>query len=170
MNRMSEIRLEKVTINMGAGESGQKLENCKKILEVITGKKVVVTRTHKRTLFGVAKKRPIGVKITIRGEEGMVFLKRLLEAVENKLSVSQFSDGNFSFGINEYIHVPGVKYDPDIGILGMDVCVTLERPGFRVKRRRIRPQKIGKKHKITKNESIEWVKKKFGVNIEGEQA
>jgi len=167
MNPMREVRLEKVTVNMGAGESGPKLEKCKKIMETLTGKKVVITLTHKRTTFGVAKKRPIGVKVTLRGEEAMEFLKRVLQAVENKLSYSQFDDnGNFSFGIREYIHIPGMKYDPDVGILGMDVCVTLERPGFRVKKRRIRPGKIGKSHRISKGEAVEWAKENLGVEIE----
>ena len=166
MNLMREIRLEKVTVNMGAGESGPKLEKCKKIMENLTGKRVVITSTHKRSTFGVAKKRPIGVKTTLRGKEAEDFLKRVLQAVENTLSYSQFDDtGNFSFGIKEYIHIPEMKYDPDVGILGMDICVTLSRPGFRVKKRRIRPQKIGRTHKISREDAIEWAKKSLGIKI-----
>ena len=166
MNPMREIRLEKVTLNMGAGEAGPKLEKCKKIMELLTGKKVVITKTRKRTTF-MAKNRPIGVKTVLRGKEAVEILKRLLEAVENKIKESQFDEnGNFSFGIKEYIHIPGMKYDPDIGILGLDVCVTVERPGYRVKKRRIRPGKIGKNHRITKQEAIEWAKKFFGIEIE----
>ncbi len=164
-NPMREVRLEKVTINMGAGEAGPKLEKCKSLLESILGKKVVITRTHKRTTFGMAKNRPIGVKVTLRGDEAFEWLKKFLQAVENRLKESQFSDGNFSFGVKEYIHIPGVKYNPEIGILGMDVCVTLERPGFRIKRRKIRRKKIGKKHRISKEETIKWAKEKLGVEI-----
>ena len=169
---MKTIKLEKLTINMGAGEPGPKLDKSKAIMEKITGKKVVVTRTHKRTTFGGAKKRPIGVKVTIRGRDAMELLGRLLQAVENRLNPTQFdSSGNFSFGINEYIHIPGIKYDPDVGILGMDVCVTLERPGFRVKRKRTRQGKIGKNHIITPAESMDWARKNFGIEIrkEGEE-
>ena len=72
-----------------------------------------------------------------------------------------------SIGLKEYIDLPNVNYDPDIGIVGMDVSVTLERPGFRVKKRRIKKSKIGKKHLISKGETIEWLKKKFGVRIIG---
>ncbi len=166
-NPMREIRLEKVTINAGAGEAGPKLEKSKAMLEKITGKKVVITRTHKRSTFGVAKDRPIGVKVTLRGNDAMETLKRLLGAIDNKLKTSQFdANGNFSFGIAEYIHVPGMKYDPDIGILGFDVCVTLERPGYRVKKRRYRKGKIGKSHRIKPEESIEWAKKELGVKVE----
>ena len=170
MNKMREIRLEKLTLNMGAGESGPKVEKSKTIMEKITGKRVVITKTQKRTTFGMAQKRNIGIKVTLRGKEAKDLLKRLLEAVENKLKPSQFdSSGNFSFGIHEYIHIPGIKYDPDVGILGMDVCVTLERPGFRVKRKIIRPGKVGKKHMITPAESMEWTKKEFGVEVKEEE-
>ncbi len=165
-NPMRKIRIEKITVNIGVGESGPKLEKAKKLLEKLTEKKVVITKTHKRTTFGTAKGRPIGVKITLRKEDAVNFLKKALQAVENKLKSSQFdNNGNFSFGIAEYISIPGYKYDPEIGILGMDVCVTLERPGFRVKRRRMRKAKIGKTHKITPQEAINWVKENFGVEV-----
>ncbi|MEM7816114.1 MAG: 50S ribosomal protein L5 [Candidatus Aenigmatarchaeota archaeon] len=163
---MREIRLAKVTINMGAGESGPKLEKCRKIIEIVTGKKSVTTITKKRSTFGVAKHRPIGVKVTVRGEEAKSLLKKLLHAVDNKLKESCFDEnGNFSFGIQEYIHIPGVRYDPDVGILGMDVAVTLERPGFRIKKRRIRHSVIGKSHRIKKEEAIDWARKNLNVEI-----
>lgn len=167
MNPMREIRLEKITLNTGAGEPGPILEKSQKMLEKITGKKVVITRTHKRTTFGVAKKRPIGAMTTLRGEHAKEMLERLLQAVERNLKKSYFDkNGNFSFGIKEYIHIPGIKYEPDIGILGFDIAVTLIRPGYRVKERMIRPSKIGKNHRIKPEESMEWAKKEFGVTIE----
>lgn len=166
MSKMRKIRLEKVTINVGAGEAGPKLESAKKLVEKFSENKIVVTKTHRRTTFGVAKNRPIGAKITLRGEGAKEFLKAALSSLDNRLKFSHFdNNGNFSIGIKEYIHIPGVKYDPDIGILGMDVCVTLERPGFRIKRRKVRPKKIGRKHRITREEAQEWVKKEFGVEI-----
>lgn len=167
---MRRIRLEKITINVGAGEPGPKLEKSKKILEKISGKKVLVTRTHRRTTFGVPAKKPIGAKVTLRGNAARDVLKNMLQAVDNRLKPSQFDvNGNFSFGIDEYINIPGVKYDPDIGILGMDVCVTLERPGFRIKKRRIKPKKVGKGHRILKEEAAEWAKKEFGVRVTEEE-
>ena len=170
MNPMREIRLEKITINIGAGEAGPKLEMAKKLLEKLTQGKVVVTKTHKRTTFGVGKKRPIGVKITLRGEKAIEFLKNALKANENRLSPAQFDEnGNFSIGIKEYIDLPGVKYDPEIGIMGMDVCVTLERPGFRIKKRKVKRKRVGKRHRITKEEAIEWVKKQFEVDVSEEE-
>jgi large subunit ribosomal protein L5 len=163
MNPMRSIRLEKITLNIGAGEPGPKLDKSKTIIEKISGKKAVITSTRKRTTFGGAKGRPIGTKVTVRGSEAEEMLKKLLQAVDNRIMPGQFSAGNFSFGIGEYINIPGIKYDPDVGIMGMDVCVTFTRPGFRVSRKRIRPRKIGKAHKITKEETIEYAQKAFNV-------
>jgi len=163
MNPMQNIRIEKITLNIGCGEVGEKLDKAKKLLEVLTAKKVVITSTHKRTTFGTAKGRPIGCKVTLRGKNAEEFFKKALDAVDFKLSKSVFDkQGSFSFGIKEHISIPGVRYDPDIGIFGMDVCVSLERPGFRVKRKKIW-KKIGKKHLIKPEEAMDWVVKNYKV-------
>lgn len=165
MNNMRKIRIEKITINIGCGEAREKLEKAKMLLEKLTGKKVVITNTRKRTTFGSAKGMPIGCKVTLRRKDAEEFLKKAFEARDKKLSKNIFdSQGNFSFGIKEHIDIPGVRYDPDIGIFGMDVCVTLERPGFRVKRRKI-PDKIGKNHLIKPEDAIDWVSKNYGVEV-----
>ena len=77
--------------------------------------------------------------------------------------------GNVSFGIPEYIDIPGVKYDVDIGIIGLEVCITLERPGFRVKRRKQKNAKVGVKHTITQKEAIDFMQKKFKIKVEEEE-
>jgi len=165
MNPMREIRIEKITINIGCGEAGEKLEKAKKLLEKLTNRKIMITRTHRRTTFGMAKGRAIGCKVTLREKEAEEFLKKALDAIDNKLSESVFdSQGNFSFGLKEHIDIPGVRYDPEIGIFGMDVCITLERRGFRVKRKKL-SHKIGKRHLITSEEAKEWVVKNYGVKI-----
>jgi large subunit ribosomal protein L5 len=165
MNAMRNIRIEKVTINIGCGDSGEKLDKAKSLLEELTNKKVVITRTHGRTTFGMAKNRPIGCKVTMRGKYAEEFLVRALEAVDKKLPRTVFdSSGNLSFGIKEHIDIKGVRYDPTIGIFGMDVSITLERPGFRVKRKKI-SSKVGKKHLINPEEAAEWFAKKFEVQI-----
>jgi large subunit ribosomal protein L5 len=166
MNRMKEIRLEKVTLNMCTGAPGPELEKAKKLLGMISGRKVVKTKSRKRSTFGVAKGREIGVMTTLRGEEARELLSKLFKAVDNKIQSSQFdSSGNFSIGLAEYINIPGVEYDPEIGIVGFDISVTLERPGFRVKRRKHMRQGVGKPHRITAGEAIEWVRKEFGVEV-----
>jgi large subunit ribosomal protein L5 len=165
MNPMQNIRIEKITLNIGCGDSGEKLEKAKKLLEVLTTKKVVITNTHKRTTFGMAKGRPIGCKVTLRGKDAEEFFKKALDAVDFKLSKNVFDkQGSFSFGIKEHISLPGVRYDPDIGIFGMDVSVSLEKPGFRIKRKKI-PKRIGKSHLIKPEEAMDWIAKNYKVEI-----
>ena len=165
MNPMRNIRIEKITINIGCGDAGEKLERAKSLLEKLTDKKVVITKTRNRTTFGATKGKPIGCKVTLRGKDAREFLKKAFDAVENKLSKNVFdAQGSFSFGVKEHIDIPGVRYDPEIGIFGMDVCVTLERPGFRVKRKRMK-SKIGKEHLIKPEEALEWASKSYGVEI-----
>jgi large subunit ribosomal protein L5 len=79
------------------------------------------------------------------------------------------NEGNFAFGIKEYIDIPGSKYDMSIGIIGLEVAVTLNRPGARIKKRRIRQKKIPQRHRITKEETKEFLKEKFNVKFEGEE-
>jgi len=166
MNQMKAIRVGKVTLNMGFKDDTS-LEKAKKLLSSLATGKVVVTKTRKRSTFGPAKGRDIGVMVTVRGEEALKLLDRLLESRERKVKESSFdATGNFSFGVEECINIPGMKYDPDIGILGMDVCVTLERPGYRVAKRRTKRSKVGEAHRIKKEEAVEFATKTLGVNIE----
>jgi len=167
---MREPVIEKVTINIGVGEAGEKVEKAVALLQKITGRKPVKTKTMKRIpAFGIRPKQFIGAKVTLRGKEAEEFLKKAFEAIGNRIKASWFDEfGNFSFGIKEYIDLPGVRYDPEIGIFGMDVCVTMGRKGYRVKRRRIKRSRIGKRHLLTKEEAIEFIKKKFGVEVEEE--
>jgi large subunit ribosomal protein L5 len=115
----------------------------------------------------VAKGREIGVMTTLRGPGAKELLEKLLQSLENKMKASQFDEnGNFSLGIEEYINIPGVSYDPEIGIMGFDVAVTLERPGYRVRKRSYARTMVGKQHRITPEEAMEWVRHEFGVKIE----
>lgn len=162
MNKMREIRIGKIVLNIGCG-AGYLIANAKKILEKISGKKVIIIKSNKRSTFGFPKGKDIGCKVTIR-ENTKNFLKRLLETKEI-LEESNFDDtGNLSFGIKEYIDVPGMEYDPSIVMTGFDVSVTLERPGYSVKKRKI-SSKIGKRHIIKKEEAIEFIKKEFEVKV-----
>jgi large subunit ribosomal protein L5 len=166
-NPMRAIKLAKVTVHINVGKSGEVLERARKVLEEITSQKTC-TKQAKSTIkdFGIREGEPIACLTTLRGERAAAFLKRALEAVSNALKGSSFDDnGNFAFGIKEHIEIPGTKYVPELGIFGMDVIGTLERPGYRIKRRRIRPAPIGKSHRITKEEATKFVAEKFGVQI-----
>jgi len=170
MNPMRNIRIEKVTLNIGAGRAPERLDKGIKLISNITGLKPVKTVTNKRIpTWNLRPGLSIGCKLTIRGRNAKELLAKLLQAKDNKLNEKQFDDqGNVAFGIHEYIDIPGVSYDPEIGIMGLEVCVTLERPGFRIKRRRIKKKKIGSRHRIPKQEAIEFMKKEFKLGVGGE--
>ncbi|MFM7797324.1 MAG: 50S ribosomal protein L5 [Candidatus Nitrosotenuis sp.] len=166
-NEMRTIRLEKVVLNMGVGKSGDAIEIAKRALDQISGKKSCA-RDAKGTQrdWGVRKGEPIGVAVTIRDEDARVLLKRLLDAVGNRLKGRSFDNfGNVSFGIKEHIDIPGIKYDPQIGILGMEVAVTLTRPGFSIRLRSRHKASVGTVHRITREESQEFLTRDFGVTI-----
>jgi len=166
-NPMREIKIAKVTLNIGAGKNEDLLKKGLVLLQKLSPVKPVKTVTQKRIpTWSLRPGLAIGGKVTIRkGAEAL--LKRLLVAKENILKSSNFDQsGNFSFGIPEYIDIEGLEYDPDLKIIGLEAAVTLERPGFRIKRRKICQVKVGKSHKITKEEAVAFVKERLGVEVE----
>ena len=166
-NLMKKISLAKVVLNMGVGQSGDPIEIGKKALEQITGKKPNARNAKKSQRdWGVRKGEPIGIAVTVRGNDATKLLKRLLVAKDNQIMERAIgNEGNLSFGLKEHIDIPEIKYDPKIGILGLDVSVSLTRPGFNIKLRSRRKTKVGKNHRITKNETIKFLTEEFGVKI-----
>ncbi|MBW2965385.1 50S ribosomal protein L5 [Candidatus Woesearchaeota archaeon] len=168
MTGLKDIKVAKVTLNIGAGKSTDKLEKGLLLLEMLSGLKPVKTISKKRiAAWGIRQGLPIGCKVTLRGEKAAELLKKLLGALDNKLDTRQFdNEGNMSFGIREYIDIPGVEYQPEIGVLGLQVCASLERPGFRIKRRKLQKKKIGHQHRVTQQDAIEFMKSNFNVIFE----
>jgi len=168
MNPMRNIRIEKVTLNIGAGKDAARLEKGMGLLKNITGVDPVKTFTRKRIPeWGLRPGLAIGCKVTLRKDMADKILARLIDAKEHKLTRRQFdNEGNVAFGIHEYMDIPGVKYDPAIGIMGLEVCITLERPGFRIKRRGIQRKRIPVRHKISKEEAIAFIKEKCNVRVD----
>jgi large subunit ribosomal protein L5 len=166
-NPMKKPFLEKVVLNIGVGGGGEELERAVAVLEQITGKSAVKTLSKVNIKeFNLRKGRPIGTKITIRGIDAEKLLKRLLIVNNNKVLRQSFDDyGSFGFGVREHISIPGMDYDADIGIWGLDVCGRIVRPGMRVKYRRSGRSKIPKEHYVSKFEAQYFLKKHFGVNI-----
>lgn len=166
-NIMRSIKIAKITLNIGAGKNEEILKKGIKLLKKLTPLSPVKTTTNKRIPgWGLRPGLQIGCKVTVR-KNTKELLKKLLIAKENTLSSKNFDDnGNFSFGVPEYIDIEGLEYDPELKIMGLEVAVTLERPGFRTKHRKIKTKSIGNKHKITKEEAIAFVTDKMSIKIE----
>lgn len=164
---MLRPRIEKVVVNMGVGKSGEPLEKAVRVLKEITGH-TPCRRKAKTSIrdFGIRKGESIACIVTLREREALDFLKKVLTVADNRVSGRSFDkQGNFSFGLKEHIELPGVRYDPDVGIFGMDICVSVTRPGYRVKNRRKEKAKIGSDHILTQEESMIFVRDTLGVEI-----
>ena len=164
---MLKPKIEKVVVNISVGKSGEPLEKATRVLKEITGQTPCKRRAKDSIRdFNIRKGESIACIVTLRHEKALEFLNKALPVVDKKLSARSFDkQGNFSFGLKEHIELPGVKYDPDVGIFGMDVCVSMIRPGYRVKSRRKQKGKIGSKHVLTPEESMTFARETFGVEI-----
>ena len=165
---MRRIYLQKLVLNMGVGRSGEAIDAAKKALDQISGKRSCA-RNAKKTQrdWGVRKGEPIGAAVTVRGNDAGALLRRLLEARGNTMRAGSFDGfGNCSFGIREHIDIPGVKYDPQIGILGLGVSVALGRPGYGIRHRSKHKARIGRSHVITAREAMDYMAAEFGARVE----
>jgi large subunit ribosomal protein L5 len=165
---MKRIEVHKVVINIGVGRSGEPIDKAKNALLELTNQQPAVRGAKKSVRdFGIHKGEPIGVIVTLRHEPAIEFLKRVVRAKNNVLKASSFDNyGNISVGIHEHIDIPGTKYNPEIGIFGMDVNIVLNRPGYRIAKKSRKSAKIGKMHRINREEAIEFFKQKYGVEVE----
>ncbi|MEM4255305.1 MAG: 50S ribosomal protein L5 [Candidatus Norongarragalinales archaeon] len=164
---LNKVFLEKVTLNIGVGEGGQALEAAKTLLKNVSGMNPVQTLAKTRNpAFHVRQGDPIGTKITLRGKKAEEVLVRALQSVEKTVSRRSFDDnGNVSFGIKEYIDFPGLKYDPKIGMMGFDVCVSLRKKGTRISHRRIAKKKLPRKQRVSADEARVFFESAYGVKI-----
>jgi large subunit ribosomal protein L5 len=164
---MKRINVHKVVINIGVGRSGEPIDKAKKSLLELTNQQPAVRGAKKSVRdFGIHKGEPIGVVVTLRREPAIEFLKRVIAAKKNVLKASSFDNyGNISVGIREHIDIPGTKYNPEIGIFGMDVSIVLNRPGYRIATKSRRSAKIGKAHRINREEAVEFFKQQYGVEV-----
>ena len=166
MNPMNEVRIEKATVSIGVGEAGEKLERAITLLEQMFDQTPVKTfSTVTNPEWGIRKRQPIACKLTLRGEKADKAIDMVLEGISRNIKPTQFdAQGNLSFGIKEHIDIPGMRYNPDIGIFGMNVSVTFEKPGYRIARRKIRQKKVPQKHRISKEETMKFMEENFKVN------
>jgi large subunit ribosomal protein L5 len=169
---MGRLSVPKVVVNMGVGASGEKLAIAETLLEQLTGQKPI--RTYSKSTikpWGIRKGAPIGCKVTLHGKGKEEFLKKAFEAIDYSIKPQSFDEhGNLSFGIREHIDIVGMKYDPNVGIFGMDLCLVVERPGYRVKKRKIQKNKVSRRHSVKKEEAVEFLKSEYKLEIVEEES
>ena len=164
-NKMRDIEIEKIVLNCGG--IGDKLEKSVKLLEMVTKRKVQKLKSTRRIpAFAISPGKESGCKVTIRDKEQIKnLLKRFFAVLENEISGKKITENHFSFGISEYIEVPGLEYNRDVGILGFEVDVVFKRKGKRVKIKKRKRGKYPKKQNVTKQEIIDFLNKNFGMDI-----
>jgi large subunit ribosomal protein L5 len=161
------IYLDKVVLNIGIGSTEEKLESAKQLLKKLTGREAAYTKARKRfPAFGIKQGQTIGAVVTLRGAEASEFLKRALEANDYALDPRSIANNSVNFGIKEYIYFTGIKYDPKIGMLGMNVNAIFLRKGSRVERRKIKTSTVGRKHKAIGREALaSYLEKNFKAKV-----
>ena len=164
---MQDLRIGKVVVHMGVGESGEKLSKAEDVLSKITHQKPVKAMAKKtQPAFGIRKGAPIGCKVTLRGDAAQSFFETSMGILRRELAASQFDDqGNFSFGIEEHTDFPGMSYDPTIGIFGMDVNVVLEKRGTRIARRRVDQRKLPVRQRVRREEAVRFLQERYKVEV-----
>jgi len=164
---MQQVLLDKVVVNMGLGAEPEEMKKGLLIMQLITGKKPCKTSTQARIPdWGIRPGSEVGIKVTLRDEDAMKFLKKAFVAKSNKIAERSIDKtGNFGFGVREYIDLPDAKYDPKLGIKGFDVLVSLKKKGYRVKLRKLMQTRVGKAQRVTKQETIDFVKS-MGIEVE----
>jgi len=166
-NNMREVEIEKLVLQCGGID--EKLERSIKLLEMVSGSSKIYVIKSKRRIpaFGISPGKKSGAKITIRDKEKIKeLLRRLFLAVDNNLKSSQITTNQSCFGIQEYIEIPGLEYNRDIGILGFEVMIVFKRKGKSVKLRKIKRGKYPKKQNVKKEEIIDYLVNNFKLEVQ----
>ncbi len=166
-NPMRKPYLVKCVVNIGVGEGGGKLRKAFDVLKMLTNQEPVETiaKTTNAEL-GIREGQPIGCKVTLRDKKAYDFLEKAFWVTQNSLPLSSFDDqGNINFGINDYTDFQEAKYDPNIGVFGMNISLEIGRRGQRIKHRKKQPKEVPEHHRMTKDEAVEFMEQEFDLEV-----
>ena len=165
---MTQLRLDKVVINIGVGQNENGIENAKALIKKLTNHNAGVTVSKRRDPeLKLRKGQQIGTVSTLRKKEAYDLLKRALDANNNVIARNAIANNSLNFGVKEYIYFTGVKYDPKIGILGMNINAAFSRKGARVAHRKRKAAVPGKIHsRVTKEEILQYLQSNFNAKLQ----
>lgn len=165
---MRSIYLDKVVINIGTGSASEDAaDNARALIKKLTNHDAGYAFSKRRDPeLKLRQGQKIGAVATLRKEDAYDLLKRALDANNNQLGENAISRNSVNFGVKEYIYFAGVKYDPKIGILGMNINAAFARKGKRVETRKRKRSNVSIKHRdISRDEIVGYLEKNFKVTL-----
>lgn len=133
-NVMQVPKIEKIVINIGAGDAVQNsklVDSAAEDLGTITGQRPVIRRAKKSiSNFKLREGMPIGCSVTLRGSRMYEFLDRFISLAVPRirdfrgLPVKGFDGrGNYNLGIKEQTIFPEIEYDKIDKVRGMNLTI-----------------------------------------------
>lgn len=162
-NIMRTPKIERVVLNVGG--VAEKLDKGFILLQKVSGKQPVkVAATKRIPTWGVRPGLLVGTKVTIRGKEAEDLINKIIPAINNTIKEKQIRPNFVSFGIKEYIEIPGMEYIREVGIMGFEVTIVFARAGKRVQMKKVKRGRI-RRQDVTVEEIEKILQDKFKIKI-----
>ncbi len=162
-NIMRTVKIERLVLNVGG--VAEKLQKGEILLAKLSGEKPIKVKAIKRIpTWGVRPGLEVGVKVTLRGKKAEDKIAMLLVGTANTLKEKQFQKNFVSFGIKEYIELPGVEYIREVGIMGLEATIVFTRTGKRVGIKKVKRGKV-RRQDVSAQEIMQFMEDKFKTKI-----